>query len=105
MSTSSDENILLPETNKGRYKLDIVAKFSERFPVQYVIRVSNPKGTSINFVSTLEGFKRIGDLLIDLHQFAQTKLYSKDTAKLREILTAENIKRFVKLREAGEFRE
>lgn len=104
---SKNENILLQETNRGGYTLSIIAKFVERYPVQYIIRVSKPKskpkGTEVDFVSNLEGFKNIGELLIDLHHFAQEKLYAKDSAKLRELLTAENIKTFVELRKAGRF--
>ena len=49
------------------------------------------------------GFKNIGELLIALHHFAQKKLYAKDPAKLREVLTAENIKKFVEFWKASKF--
>lgn len=102
-----NENILLELPNKGGYKLSIVAKFEEGKSVQYIIRVSKPKwkpkGREVDYISTLEGFKNIGELLIDLHHFAQKKLYAIDPNKLKEVLTAENIKNFVKIKKAGKF--
>ena len=103
MSMSIDENILLQETNKGGYTLSIIARFEEPFPVQYIIRVSKPEGTEVDFISTVEGFKNIGELLTALHYFAQTKLYPKDAAKLREVLTAENIKNFAEVLKSARF--
>lgn len=103
MSMPADENILLQETNKGGYRLSIIARFEDPFPVQYIIRVSKPEGTEVDFVSTVEGFKNIGELLTALHYFAQTKLYPKDAAKLREVLTAENIKNFAEVLKSARF--
>ena len=103
MSTTTNENILLQETNKGGYTLAIVARFEDPFPVQYIIRMSSPEETEVDYMSTLEGFKNIGELLTALHYFAQTKLYPKNTDKLREVLTAENIKNFAEVLKAAKF--
>jgi hypothetical protein len=100
---STNENILLQETNKGSYKLAIVARFEDPYPVQYIIRLSEPDGTEVDYMSTLEGFKNIGELLTALHYFAQTKLYPKDTVALREVLTAEKIKSFAEILKAAKF--
>lgn len=97
------ENMLLEDTNKGGYRLAIIARFEEPFPVQYVIRVSSPDGVEVDYMSTLEGFKNIGELLTALHYFAQTKLYPQDPLKLREVLTAENIKNFAEVLKAAKF--
>ena len=102
---SENENILLHEANKGGYTLSIIAKFVERYPVQYIIRVSKPESYPVDYVSTLDGFKSIGELLVDLHHFAQQKLYARDPVELKKVLTAENIKTFVKLKKAGRFSE
>jgi len=99
----SQENILLKETNNGGYKLEIISKFEKPFPVAYIIRVSTPYGEELDYISTLEGFKNIGELLIALHHFVQKKLYPKDPDKLREALTAENIKNFAKVLQSAEF--
>jgi len=91
------ENVLMEDSNKGGYRLAIIARFEEPFPVQYKIRVSTPKGFEVDYVSTLEGFKNIGELLTALHYFAKTKLYPKDVHRLKEVLTAENIKNFAEV--------
>ena len=100
---SACENVLLLETNKGGYSLEILAKFEDPFPVSYIIRVTTPQGVQADYISTLEGFKNIGELLMALHYFAETKLYPKDTEKLREVLTAENIKNFAKVLKSAKF--
>jgi len=98
-----NENILLQETNRGGYTLSIVARFEKGSPVQYKIRVSKPRGAPVDFVSTLEGFKNIGELLVALYDFAQTKLYPKDPDELRKVLTAEYIKKSAPLFRVGKF--
>lgn len=91
------ENILLKETNKGGYTLAVIARFEEPFPVQYIIRLSPREGDPVDYMSTLEGFKSIGELLTALHYFAQTKLYPTDPNRLKEVLTAEKIKSFAEV--------
>jgi hypothetical protein len=54
-------------------------------------------------MSTLEGFKNIGELLTALHYFAQTKLYPTDPHKLKEVLTAEKIKSFAEVLKLAKF--
>ena len=103
MSMSTNENILLQENNKGGYKLAIVARFEDPYPVQYIIRLSTPQGTEVDYMSTLEGFKNIGELLTALHYFAKTKLYPKNTDKLKEVLTAETIKSFAEVLKSAKF--
>ncbi|MEM3050649.1 MAG: hypothetical protein QXJ40_00995, partial [Candidatus Bathyarchaeia archaeon] len=87
----------------GGYTLAIIAKFQEPFPVSYIIRITTPQGVQADFISTLEGFKNIGELLTALHYFAQTKLYPKDAEKLKEVLTADNIKNFAEVLKSAKF--
>lgn len=89
--------------NQGGYSLAIIAKFQEPFPVSYIIRITTPQGVQADFVSTLEGFKNIGELLMALHYFAETKLYPKDTEKLKEVLTAGTIKSFAEVLKSAKF--
>jgi len=103
LSKKASENVLLQETNKGGYRLEVIARFEDPFPVAYTIRVSTPEGNKVDYISTIDGFKNIGELLTALHYFAQTKLYPKDVAKLREVLTAENIKSFAEVLKAAKF--
>ncbi len=97
------ENVLLCEKNRGNFSLELVARFVENSPVKYIIRITTPEGDSADYVSSLEGFKNVGELLIALNSFAEEKLYPTDTEKLREVLTAENIKSFAKLKKSGKF--
>jgi ribonuclease HI len=103
LNTNANENTLLRETNKGGYKLEVIAKFEEPYPVSYTIRISTPDGVKADYISTLEGFKNIGELLMALHYFAHTKLYPKDVNRLREVLTAENIKNFAEVLKSAKF--
>jgi hypothetical protein len=102
---SACENILECETNKGKYKLSIIAQFNDYNPVVYTIRIEKPDGEKADFISSLEGFKRFGQLLLDLHSFAQEKLYAKDTQQLKELLTAENISTYVRFKKAATFKK
>ena len=103
MSMSTNENVLLQETNKGGYKLAIIARFEDPYPVQYITRLSTPEGTEVNYISNLEGFKNIGELLTALHYFAKTKIYPKNTARLKEVLTAKTIKSFAEVLKSAKF--
>jgi hypothetical protein len=100
---STCENILLQEINKGGYSLEILAKFEEQFPVRYIIRVTTPQGVQADYLSTLDGFKNFGELLMALHYFAKTKLYPKNTEQLKDVLTAETIKNFAKVLKSAKF--
>lgn len=98
------ENEIICETNRGGFKLSIVAEFSDYGPVKYIIRIEKPNGERADFVSSLKGFKKFGELLLDLNSFAEEKLYAKeDKQQLMELLTVDNIKTYVKFKKAGKF--
>lgn len=99
------ENILVTENNRGGFTLSIVAEFSDYGPVKYIIRIEKPNGEKADFVSSLDGFKKFGELLLDLHSFAEEKLYATDKEKLKEILTAQNIKTYVAFKKVGKFKK
>jgi len=99
----SDETELLSETNAGQYKFSIIAKFTN--PVKYMIRIEEPDGTTANYVCTIEGFKKFGELLLDLHSFAEEKLYITNTKQLKEALTPENIKTYIKFKNSAKFKK
>jgi hypothetical protein len=99
---SANENILLHEQNKGNYKLQIIAQFTN--PIRYLIRIQKPNGEKSDYASSLEGFKQFGELLLALNKFAEEKLYARNPDHLKELLTAENIKTYVKLKEAANFK-
>lgn len=102
---SEHENILVTEKNRGGFCLSIVAEINDYGPVRYIIRIEKPNGESADFVSSLEGFKKFGELLTDLHSFAEEKLYAVDREKLKEVLTAESIKAYVAFKKVGKFKK
>ena len=91
---STCENVLLEETNREGYRITLLAKFEEPLPVSYIIRVTAPNGRKADYGCTLKCFKNIDKLLTALCYFAETELYLKDTAKLKKVLTAENLETF-----------
>jgi hypothetical protein len=102
---SSCENILASEKNRGGFTLSVVAEFNDYGPVKYTIRIEKPNGECADFVSSLDGFRKFGELLLDLHSFTEEKLYATDKEKLKEILTAENIKTYVTFKKVGTFKK
>jgi len=97
------ENVLLCERNRGNFSLELVARFVENSPVKYIIWITTPEGVIADYVSSLQGFRNVGELLVALHSFAEEKLYPTDTEELRKVLTAENIKNFARLKKSGKF--
>jgi hypothetical protein len=89
------------ERNNGDYKVSIVARLKAPFVinVQYFIRLKNPDGDKIDYMTTLDGFRELGELLLDLHEFCKDKIYpeERDVNKLKRLLTPENIKNYVEI--------
>ena len=88
------ETVLLKEQNRFGYSFAVLATFEEKLPVQYIIRINSPNGHSEDYVCNLECLTNIGELLTTLKCFAETELYPEDSKKLKNILTAENLKNF-----------
>jgi hypothetical protein len=84
------------EQNKGNYELSIVARLKGPLVsnVQYMIRLRNPDDEVIDYMTTLSGFKELGELLLALHNFCKLPIYAneKHVENLKELLTPENIK-------------
>ena len=95
------ENVIWHQENRGNYELSIVARLKGPLVsnVQYILRLEDPQGQIIDYLTTLDGFKELGKLFLTLHDFCKHKIYpdEKDVDKLKELLTAENIKNFVEL--------
>ena len=86
------------EQNRGSFELSIVARLKGPLVsnVQYIIRLKTPEDETIDYMTTLEGFKEIGELLLALHDFSKLPIYANErhVEKLKELLTADNIKKF-----------
>ena len=94
------ENQLATEINSGGFQLSIVAASAGVGPVKYIIRIEKPNWDRVDYVSSLEGFKKLGELLLNLNAFAEDKAQIDDKEKLRELLTAENIKKYANFKKA-----
>ena len=94
------------QSNKGDYEVSVVARLKGPLVsnVQYILRVKDPDNNTIDYMTTLEGFKELGQLFQALHHFCRRPIYAneKDAAKLKKLLTAENIKNFVELMKLSE---
>ena len=89
------------DQNKGGYKISIVARLKGPLVsnVQYILRLQEPQGYTIDYMSNLVGFKEVGELLQALHDFCKLPLYAneKHVDRLKELLTPENIKKFAQI--------
>jgi hypothetical protein len=92
------EHIVWHQKNRGNYELSIVAKLKGPLVsnVQYILRLIDPEGQIIDYLTTLDGFKELGELFLALHDFCKYKIYpdEKDVDRLKELLTPDNIKNF-----------
>jgi hypothetical protein len=94
------ENQLTSEINSGGFQLSIVAAYADVGSVKYIIRIEKPNWDRVDYDGSLEGIKKLGELLLDLHSFAEDNLQVNDKGKLRELLTAKNIREYAKFKKA-----
>jgi hypothetical protein len=92
------ENQLATEINSGGFQLSIVAASSGVGLVKYIIRIEKPNWDRADYVSSLEGIKKLGELLLDLHSFATEKLPVNAEGNLRELMSAKNIMEYAKFK-------
>ncbi len=69
------------------------------YNVQYMLRVENPNDDTIDYMLTLDGFKELGTLCLDLSKFCEDSISpnEKQVKTLQKLLTAENIRNYVKI--------
>ena len=101
MQTENVDHTVWRHENRGNYELSIVARLQGPLVsnVQYIVRLEDPEGYAIDYMTTLDGFKEVGELLEALHYFCKLPIYAneKHVDKLRELLTPENIKKFAEI--------
>ncbi len=105
MSIETIDHVVCCQRNKGNYELSIIARLKGPLVsnVQYMVRLKNPENYTIDYMVTLDGFKEFGELFLALHDFCRLPIYAneKHVEKLKEILTAENIKKFAEIIETS----
>lgn len=79
------ERTVWRETNNGGYKISLVARMAGPgvTNVQYLIRLRNPQGEHIDYMMTLNGFRRFGRLLVAMSKFAELKVYADSDEDIR----------------------
>jgi len=101
MNESIVDHEVLCQRNRGNYELSIVARLKGPLVsnVQYMVRLKDPENYTIDYMTTLDGFKELGELFLALHDFCKLPIYAneKHVDKLKELLTAENIKKFAEI--------
>ena len=74
-----DEKEIYAEENKGGYRISIVARLGGPgvTNIQYRIRLSEPDNPDfpIDYLPTLDGFQKLGVLLISLRELAKESRY------------------------------
>jgi hypothetical protein len=96
--TDFSEKIVWREVNHGRYEISLVARMAGPgvSNVQYLIRLRGSSGRKLDYMMTLEGFRRFGRLLFALSKFATLKVYADSDEDVRwlkrKILTPKKIR-------------
>ena len=91
------ENQLATEFNSGGFQLSVVAAFADVGSVKYIIRIEKPNWDKVDYVSNLEGLKKLGELFLDLHSFATEKLSDNDRRKTRGLNNCKKHSRIYKI--------
>ena len=95
------DHVVWCERNRGNFELSIVARLKGPLVsnVQYMLRLRDPDDYAIDYMTTLDGFRELGELFQALHYFCKLPIYAneKHVDKLRELLTPENIKKFAEI--------
>lgn len=89
------------ERNKCGYELSIIARLKAPHlsNVLYMVQLNNPHNDPTSYALTLEGFKKLGELFLALHDFCKDPIFVKEKSleNLKTLLTAENIKNYAEI--------
>jgi len=106
MNAEIVDHTVWDQKNRGKYEFSIIARLKgpSVSNVQYILRLKDPEGNNIDYMTTLDGFKEVGELLLALHYFCKLPVYANEThvEKLKELLTPENIKKFAEIVKASQ---
>jgi hypothetical protein len=95
------DHVVWQEKNRYDYKLSIVARLTgpRVSNVLYLVRLESPYGESLQYALTLDGFKKLGELLVALHDFCQLPIYAdaKNVDSLKKLLNDQNIKAYTQI--------
>lgn len=97
MGEENIDHVVWQEASKSGYRrLSIVARLQgpRVSNVQYMVRLEKGDCEPLDFMLTLDGFKKLGELLIALNNFCKEPIYAseRNVDTLKKLLTSENIK-------------
>ncbi|MBM4400828.1 MAG: hypothetical protein FJ045_02635 [Crenarchaeota archaeon] len=95
------DHVIWEEENRGDYRISIVARLKapNLYNVQYMVRLENPDEEAIDYMLSLDGFKKLGRLCLALSKFCKESIIAdeKQVKTLQKLLTVENIQNYVKI--------
>ena len=95
------DHVVWEEKNRFDYRLSIVARLTgpRVSNVLYMVRLDSPYGESLQYALTLDGFRKLGELLIALYDFCQLPIYAnaKNVDSLKKLLNDQNIKTYTQI--------
>ena len=109
MSEEYVDHTVWTHTNNGGYQLSIIARLQGPLisNIQFMVRLRHPEGKIIDYTATLDGFKELGELFLALHTVCKHRMYANEQniAKLKTLLTTENIKNLSEFLETLKLRD
>lgn len=89
------------EQNRSNYEISVIARLKGPHVsnVQYMVRLKSPQQDMMSYMVTLEGFRKLGELFLALHDFCKDPIFAneRNVEKLKKLLTPENIKNFAEI--------
>jgi hypothetical protein len=95
------DHLIWKESNSAHYAISIVARLKSPVfrNVAYLVRLENPQGEAIDFMLTLDGFKKLGELCNALSDFCKQPILTneKEVKALEKSLNYDNIINYAKI--------
>jgi hypothetical protein len=95
------DHVVWKDENLGNYEISIVARLKGPglYSVQFILRLRNPDDEVIDYMLSLNGFKKLGKLCVALSKFCEDPIFvnEKKVEALKKLLTVENIMNYVKM--------
>ncbi|MFB3889974.1 MAG: hypothetical protein ACE14S_10820 [Candidatus Bathyarchaeia archaeon] len=95
------DHVIWDDENKGDYKIAIVARLKapKLYNIRYMLRLINPDNEVIDYMLSLNGFRKLGKLCLALSKFCEDPIIAgeQQVKELQRLLTYENIRNYVKI--------
>lgn len=95
------DHVVWKDDNLGRFEISIAARLKAPglYSVQFLLRLKNPDDEVIDYMLSLDGFKKLGRLCVALSKFCKDPIFvrEKKVETLKKLLTYDNIMNYVKI--------